>query len=331
MHELASGRVVLFAGAGATADLGYPPWARLLEELRYGLGDSATSLDEGTSLLERAQQIRDAFKAEGRLDDYYATLQETFGPKHGQGFGSRQQALVRLRTRGVVTTNYDPALEYAQTAANHELGNQPCQALDLCGERAYEVFNFLRDLGEGAGHRYVLHAHGQHRDPQRLVLTAHDYGRSYGAIAGEEDSPGSTPDDLDREGRRLGPLDTLHRRVLWSILVAHPVLFVGFSLDDPALVQLLDITDRDFGRGHQLGHFAIMGAADDGQRDAVTFRCREAGITPIIYDVGRADGLPDDHSGLDELLDSMAGQPQEPQRLVDPDRTESFSARMLEL
>ena len=113
--------------------------------------------------------------------------------------------------RGVVTTNYDSVLEDAVSADGAR-----CEELDLCAPRPFAIFDFLRATSAGRSRAFVLHLHGWFRNPQHLVMTSDDYATRYGTYY--ETTPDG--DEVRRD------LDTVHRKVLWALLVSYPILFV---------------------------------------------------------------------------------------------------------
>ena len=52
--------------------------------------------------------------------------------------------------------------------------------IDLTDDRPYLVFDFLRNLGESPQHNRVLHLHGLHSAPRRMILGLRDYVNAYG-------------------------------------------------------------------------------------------------------------------------------------------------------
>jgi hypothetical protein len=99
------------------------------------------------------------------------------------------------------------------------------------------------------------------------------------------------------------------RKVVWTLLVTYPTLFVGFSLEDPALRHILRVISADFQRGRSLGHYAIAGADSEEEQAKATLRWKEHGITPVFYRIVRSQGLgPDDHSNLTTLVAGLGAE-----------------------
>jgi hypothetical protein len=286
-------RMVLFVGAGLSLDLGYPSWGNYLAELEKELGAEAPLTND---LLERAEWIKQSFAGARRLPDYLAHIQQTFAPKPASPYTPLQRALLQFGFRGVITTNFEPSLENALSTGNLAAGRPACTSLDLGDPRSFGVFDFLRFAGRGSTTEFVLHLHGVHDHPERVVLAASDYRERYGDFT-----------DVDRDGLPVHrTLDVILRKVVWALLAMYPTLFVGFSLNDPALRHILRVVSADFQRGRSLGHFAIVGAESEEEEGKLTSAWREHGITPVFYRVVRSRGLGrDDHSNLTELVEDF--------------------------
>jgi hypothetical protein len=153
--------MLLFVGAGLSFELRYPLWDPCLAELEKVLGAQAPPTDD---LLERAEWIKCSFANEGRLPDYLAHIQQTFGPKYPSST-ALQRLLVQFGFRGVVTTNFEPSLENAISAGTVPAGRPACASLDLGDPRTFPIFDFLRLVGRGSTTEFVLHLHGVHTQP----------------------------------------------------------------------------------------------------------------------------------------------------------------------
>ena len=287
--------MLLFVGAGMSLELGYPLWDSYLSALEQDLGAEAPPNGDP---LERAEWIKQAFVHGRRHYDYLAHIQRAFGPKPGLPYTPLQLALLRLGFRGVITTNYDPSLEYALSAENHAAAQRPCGALDLGDPRSFGVFDFLRLAARGPTTEFVLHLHGTYDHPERVVLAASDYRDRYGDFR--------AVDDTGLPVHRT--LDDIPRKVVWALLVTHPTLFVGFSLGDPALKHILQVTSADFQRGRYLDHFAIVGAESDEDERKLADAWSAYGITPIFYRIVRSLELGRDHSNLTALVAGLGAE-----------------------
>jgi hypothetical protein len=297
-----SRRAVLLVGAGSSIPVGYPSWPQLLEELRTAVIPELAQFPE-MDLLSRAELIRTTLRSYpdhvDRRRQYEQLLSRRFGPR-APSHASFHRTLVQLPFCGFVTTNYDPTIESAATYVQISTGNDfQCGTIDLCGDSPNHAFHFLRELGGGAKPSAVLHVHGFWRRPEQIILSAGDYASRYGipqAVA--------IPDQALVAPTR--PLDTLHRKVVWSLLTMYPVVFVGFSVEDPAFQLMLGFVHEDFELApNPPVHFALLGSRFDEDRNRDAQRLRPYSVMPVFYPVVTdANGQPD-HSALTALIEEL--------------------------
>jgi hypothetical protein len=122
MDLFVSQEPVLIIGSGCSVRLKYPTWPGLLSKLadlaRSVAADHDTEFrpveaDPPQDLLRYAGEIKEFIdRCDGRLDKYYSFLSAEFGERVIDTF---HRLLVRLPSRGILTTNYDPSLDYAFT------------------------------------------------------------------------------------------------------------------------------------------------------------------------------------------------------------------------
>jgi hypothetical protein len=303
--------MLVLVGAGLSARVGYPTYdvyaAQLLTD--FGVTVSEEIREDASAV---AETVKSYLARNGRLPEFHAHLERSFGlPGRSRDYDPVHRLLVRSGFRAVVTTNYDSILEDAVSA-----DGKRCEEFDLCARR-FPILDFLRETGAGRNRSSVLHLHGYFRNPRRLVITTRDYYWRYGPYY-------QVGTDGTRTARwRSSP----HTRVLWTLFVMYPILFVGFSLRDPALRHILEVVDQDFERGGALDHYAIVGASNEIEEAATRDELARYGVEPIFYRVNPppAPGYPADHSALEALVEDLCGitEPPPMRRGLD------FTARML--
>ena len=280
-------------GAGSSALVEYPLWGELINKLGEMF---APDLPEPASdnILTHSDQIKENIVRSGRTSEYYKYLDRIFGPHEDrENYTDFHCALIKLGFCGLVTTNYDKVLEHAAGAANGGTNYRICESIDLCDkDKRYRVFKFLRSLSPENPYTSVLHLHGCHDNPQEIILTERDYFEKYGMKTHEEDSPPGP-------GRIL---DSFHRKVIWSLLVTHPHVFVGFSMNDPFFTDLLKIVRHDFSLDGDNVHFAIMGYSDSDERKQTANRLKSKGIQPVFYHTPKYRNGIVDHRGLQNMI-----------------------------
>ena len=274
-----SRRAVLLVGSGTSIPVGYPSWPQLLDELRNSVVPELAQFPVDLDLLGRAELVRTALKAhrdrvdrQRQFDQYLSGRFAPRTPSHTQV----HRTLVRLPFCGFVTTNYDPAIEAAATYVQVGAGRDiQCEPIDLCSDSPDHSFRFLRGLGNATTPSAVLHVPGFWRRSDQIILSTGDYASRYGI---------SEP--VAAEGEALAvptrPLDTFHRKVVWSLLTMYPVVFVGFSVEDRAFQLMLDFVHEDFKLApNPPAHFAILGAQTDEDRERDATRLRRFGVMPV--------------------------------------------------
>lgn len=265
---------ILIVGAGSSKIVGYPRWPDLIEELNT----LAPSLqrDEKEDPLAYVDRVKDRLDKEGRIGEYYDFLREMFQPKNKR-FAIFHRSLLNLGFRGVVTLNYDIVLELAASSSGCW-----CEPIDLCSsEEKSTVFKFLRSIPGNQTTNFILHLHGCFKNPKKMIVTQKDYLRAYGEIKGEEKL---------KYGQAL---DTFHRKVIWSLLTMHPVIFIGFSMSDEFFVKILEIVKEDFDLDTEPIHFAIM---SDKDKERTSEILRSKGVFPLFYPHS------EDHQGLQDMI-----------------------------
>lgn len=291
---LASREAVLFVGAGCSVPLGYPAWADLMQKLEQLAIDCGNDFKVDKNMREQdalryADEIKDHIRRRtGNLNQYYQRLYRLYEQKTPP-FDELHEMLVQLPTKGIVTTNYDPALEAALASVN------AASALDstfVVGEvHAIRVSEFLMGMSRIGAFTYrVAHLHGSYERSDSIILSAEDYKAAYDLPAEQK----------VESGRDKVWSWSMHRKVLWTILATRPVVFVGFSMSDPYLGALLRAVSSDLWRWDEPVHYAVMDInranAEQRLEQARVFR-REHGVDIVFYE------NPDEsHEGLRKML-----------------------------
>jgi hypothetical protein len=301
VSTLKGGLAVLLAGAGSSKFVGYPLWGQLVEQMRQRFASRLIWPDD-VAPMTFAGTILDEIKKAKQLPAYYNFLERQFEPMQGRTrlHDDLHVALVQMGFCGLVTTNYEPVLESAVTEAfASDVGPFRCEEIDLCQDRVYRVFDFFRGLAKRKKPCWVLHLHGYYRNPQGIILTEGDYRKRYG------EHPA-----YDEDGRAQNViLNSLHRKVLWTLFATHPLVFVGFSLQDNFFVHMLRVIREDFELGSDLTHYALIGFTTEADKKRIWEYLRQHNTMPIFYPIPELmrSGEEEDHSGLKRLVYEVAG------------------------
>jgi hypothetical protein len=301
ISTLKNRRAILLAGSGSSKFVGYPLWNQLAEEMRERFAPDL-AWPQDLSPMAFAGRIVDEIKKANSLLDYYNFLDRRFEPRpdRAKQHDDFHVALVQLGFCGLVTTNYEEVIESAVIEAyTSDMGPWRCAHIDLCQRRSYRVFDFFRSLATGEKPRWVLHLHGHHLNPEGIILTEDDYLQGYG------ERPHY--DTQDRAQNVI--LDSLHRKVLWALFATHPLVFVGFSLQDGFFDHMMRVVKEDFELGSDPAHFALMGATTEEDREGIREYLRPRNTMPVFYHVPEVRaGEEQDHSDLKRLIYELAGE-----------------------
>jgi hypothetical protein len=219
-------RLVPFVGAGVSMgvkrDL-FPSWKRLIEALAGRIAENGDAAGAA-----RVVQLRDS----GDYPQAAEVAYQQLGPFH---FNRALRAAIRVRRPGdgdlsvpagvwalrpplVITTNYDDVLTWACPGDLTVVANDQPEELGLL------------DHDKSREAPWLWHLHGSIQRLGTVILAGGDYKRLYG----------------DGSARVKDYEGALFR--LRTVMASYPLLYVGFSLSDPYVLQqikhVLDLTDR---------------------------------------------------------------------------------------
>jgi hypothetical protein len=244
-------RASLFIGAGLSIAVGLPDWYGLLSELIKKVGDvvadSKEYVDECSKILNDKNFLTIAEEVREKLgqDEFNKYIRERFvdnRPDPNEVF----KLLVELPYNYIITTNYDYLIEdayaYVYRRSAKKYTYQKAQAM------ADNIWN---------GYQFILKAHGDADEPDKIILTDKDYRNIINAEIG-------------------------YKSILHVLFTTNSILFLGSSLTDPELNLLLNYLKHSYHDGGPT-HYALM----DKTRltPILTERWRkDYGINIISYD-----------------------------------------------
>lgn len=295
-----SEQAVLVVGAGSSVMSGYPDWSKLLdkfEQLAENCGNDfqRDEVEKEDDPLDYVEKIKKHFRErDGDLNKYNKEITRLFSPKSkGPHFTEFHKKLVQLPFKGILTTNYDTVLECALGAAyspDDYIGKAP---LTVNKDNPTHVSNFFLSLDSNRLPKQVLHLHGLYSVPSQIIQSKNDYIEFYGL----------KPEEKSEIFKETSSSWSLHRKVLWSILATRLSVWVGFSMTDPYLNEMLKMVNNDLWRWDETIHFAVMSInkdnADENKKKAELLK-REYGMGVVFY-----ESTDTDHSGLKQYIESI--------------------------
>ena len=243
-------RPLALLGAGTSVDSGYPTWNGLLCKLS-SLAANKTSPKHRTyltSLNDPAWEAEEYRRILGK-HVFHDFLAGEFAPR-GE-IGPVLHAITQLSFRHILTTNFDNCIERAYREASEQI-----KVVDWAEDE--DMRDFFLDLSRQGVVPYLVYLHGRYYDAESLVLTESSYVARY-----------LRSDDA--------------RRKLFAILITQPVVFIGFSVNDPDLNYIMREVNARLGTGSPQ-HFALVGYEVEDQRELFGNRFRgKFGIEPVFY------------------------------------------------
>lgn len=266
IDDLAKQRVVLFLGSGVSASAVTKAGARIRQWGAF-LEYCANSLPDmrAKDLVAKLLGSQDYLLAcevlrRGLPDAWSDLLHEEFGQIADPS--PLHKALVGLDQRIMVTTNFDKLIESAieQGSSTH----YP----KIINRLSADAFKMLRDDG-----RYLVKMHGSIDDPETFIFTKSEY------IAKAFEN-------------------WIYGEFLRTLLATHTVLFVGFSMSDPAVSALVEQYAFRFPNGRP--HYILQSSPIDHELIDINKSLRK--LYAIEYDP------QDDHAQLVEVINFMRSE-----------------------
>ncbi len=268
------GNVIPCVGAGLSVGV-YPLWGQSLKLMAslipHVQSDTRAQIEAliGSSRFDAAANL--LFEAAGR-SAFSDTLRQVFDPARATPEEVERlpaALLPKAFPEGpVLTLNFDCLLEnFVYRGSDHEFGDRVIRG-------PVQFTQDRQDLVRG-GVKTLLKIHGCVTRPSEVVFTSDQYDRFYHK---DNNSPNAA--------------------FLALLFQAHPVLFLGCSLTNDRLMQLL----TEIARTNDLPHFALLPRPEDDRRLAEDGqRLANVGIRPIWYPTGQ-------HQWVLHVLEALAAQ-----------------------
>ncbi len=211
LTDLAYRKVVLFLGAGVSASAitttgtKIAGWAAFLQDCTTGVPDPLKS-QILVLIGEKDYLLACELLQQHHKDDWIRLVSKEFGQKAQPS--ALHRAILNLKQRVILTTNFDKLIDIAWS----EVANGGTHFPTTITKIDSKIFRILKEHEEN----YLLKIHGTVDDPDSLIFSRSEYIRM-----------------------AFGNRD--YSNFIDSLLLNYTFLFVGFSMDDPAITSLMEM------------------------------------------------------------------------------------------
>ncbi|MBR8032438.1 SIR2 family protein [Burkholderia vietnamiensis] len=266
LRDLAEDKVVLFLGAGVSASSlidggpafkGWPAFLKYAAESRESnLRDQIIGLVDGKDYLLACQILQ---------DDYEDEWQELIMAEYGKAAEPSRlhRSLISLGQRLIVTTNFDKLIETAWSQSI-PAGSRAFKVISTIDEN---VFRCLKDYDTP----YLIKIHGSVDNTSSLVFSRSEY-------------------------IKLAFGNNRYSSFLDAILLNYTFLFIGFSMDDPAISSLMEMYALNYPGARP--HYIVT--PEGGHENIAEINKKLRKLSMIKYDSSNG------HAKLPDLIDDLA-------------------------
>jgi hypothetical protein len=295
VDAIAGGETVAFVGAGCSISAGYPSGEELVKRLLENATGKKKSfvLADHPSLAVQIESIKICL-----IDEYEGLRDKALRPRRKPGVPSSPQPneheitplhldLAGLPFRGILTTNYDEVLEDALERVR-EGKARPTPVCCFGGARNLAAES-VRAISSKRPIQTIIHLHGLLRFPPTMVCASSEYQEAYGFdFFNGEQFPGPSSASFLAAS-------------LFALLFTRRMVFVGFSLTDDYVMNVIQrLTGSTWSWG-SYNHFAIMPLRSPEDKKEARRLLEHHGIAVIFFQC-----VDDNYGGLDLLIRDIA-------------------------
>jgi hypothetical protein len=314
---ISTGEAIALVGAGVSIQAGYDSWSGLLTKLEGAANAIRPGLDEHASTCDP----RDYLSLAQRIRDHVVNPPDPAGKSRwyneiGRIFARDDEAilssltplhrdLVGLPFRAFCTTNYESVIEVALRDVVPSRGQPQAVAVWNGNDRRILSPAIRGIAGAQGGVPYVIHLHGMYWAEGTVIMCADEYADAYGiptlGLLGPPSAEGEPPPPRSAPSRPM-PLLLLTT----ALMTTRRVVFIGFSLDDVYLTEVLRRVSDLLWEWDTTTHFAIMPldlSKGTEQIQRAADLKRQMGIETVFYSV---DG--GSHAALENLISRIANE-----------------------
>ncbi|AZZ36400.1 hypothetical protein CIK05_06210 [Bdellovibrio sp. qaytius] len=299
---LFSGDSLYFAGAGCSQGLGFPGWGKLIENLVESLTQNQVQNNGLINYLDLALEVKKFLQNTNELQLYHSYLHGRFSvPPRKSGFqkdwpdSNLHRLMLEFPVRSIITTNYDHAFEYYAKEYDKNV-----HIKTVLPDNEGSVGDFLFGLKDRRNLQSVFHLHGDYERASSIILARDDYDKAY-------------KQNRVVDGQKVIG-ESLYRKVLWTLLTTRCLIFIGFSLTDDYLNEILKEVCADVWGNFKERHFALV-PYDPDKKDLLEAKkaqfLKDYSIQTVFYNEKNY------HEELPVLLQwLLAPKPVEERRLI---------------
>lgn len=276
LDDFARNRVAIFIGAGVSAGVntrtGKPisTWAEFLGSTAKASGDKGIKA-EVKDLVSKGDYLFACEILKDHFQDRWETILKAEFERIGEP-SRLQQAILGLQQRILVTTNFDLFLESHWEKANPHATHY----LQVKNGLTPECFSIFRD-----DRPCLVKLHGSINNADSMIFSLSDYASKAHA-------------------------NWQYSTFIETLLCTHTVLFIGFSMKDAAITNLLEIYTQKFPKNRP--HYAFMPDFESDRKARIMKNYRKLFIIPYAS--------KDAHKQLTTLVENLKTQVNERKRLA---------------
>lgn len=263
VSDIANRKVVIFVGAGASkwakphSGNSFKDWAGFLESASKKTSRRIQLIVKQRLEANDYLMASEILKAE-LVEDWPTILVSEF--QQAADVSRLHKAIISLNQRIVVTTNFDKLIENAWNDSNTTKYPNVISKIDQ------DVFKLFRNDDS-----YLIKIHGSIDEPGLIVFDKTSYQRT--AFA-----------------------NRFYQDLINTLLLTHTFLFIGFSMDDPAVSLLVESHAYRFSETRP--HYAFVSGKKQSEIDAISRKIRR------LFILRYSDA--NHHEELAALIESLA-------------------------
>lgn len=274
VDDIARRKVVLFVGAGASkwakpkGGGNFKGWSEFLTHACSQLTNRRTKQTVKDCISNKDYLIASELLKSSLQERWNTLLENEF--QQAADVSRLHKALISLDQRIVVTTNFDKLIETAWNASS------PARYPHVITEVDQRAFKLFRNQDP-----YLIKIHGSIDTPESIIFDKSSYQRN--AFS-----------------------NLFYRELISTLLLTHTFVFIGFSMDDPAVTWVVESHAYRFFDTRP--HYIFASGKPNEQLDGLSRTLRKLFV--LRY--------PDknDHAALAEQLDELGQQAQTRRRQI---------------